>query len=121
LHERLRYFLRVGDGAVDYDEFVHGILGIPLGGHNTSGAQVRKPPCRPGSWAKRQPFIAVFPPGCVGQLASFGPTWHLSRSDQGADGEEHGRIMAGKRAGAKVRRGPGVPQGQGVQLELSWA
>jgi hypothetical protein len=27
-----------------------------------------------------QPFIAVFPQECMGQLASFGPTQHLSRS-----------------------------------------
>ena len=29
--------------------------------------------CRPGSWGQLQPFLAVFSPECVGQLASFGP------------------------------------------------
>jgi hypothetical protein len=32
-----------------------------------------------------QPFIAVFPQGCTGQLGYFGPTYHPSRAT-GIDG-----------------------------------
>ena len=38
-----------------------------------SGAKVRKPPSWPRSWANFS-LLAVFPPECMGQLASFGPT-----------------------------------------------
>jgi hypothetical protein len=36
--------------------------------------QVRKTLSRPRSRANFQPFTAAFPPECMGQLASFGPT-----------------------------------------------
>ena len=36
--------------------------------------KVRKMPCRPRSWAKCSPFLAVFPQECPGQLGPFGPT-----------------------------------------------
>jgi hypothetical protein len=35
--------------------------------------EVRKTPCRPRSWPKLQPFIAVFSQECTAQFASFGP------------------------------------------------
>ena len=48
-----------------------------------------------------QPFIAVFPQECVGQLAHFGPTSHLARS-VGAEA----LAEAGARLRELRRRGP---------------
>jgi hypothetical protein len=36
-----------------------------------------------------QPLTAVFPQECMGQLASFGPTWHLTRGSP-----EHAALKA---------------------------
>jgi hypothetical protein len=47
---------------------------VELSGFAKPPAQVRKTLSWPRSWGQLQPFIAVFPQECVGQLASVGPT-----------------------------------------------
>jgi hypothetical protein len=42
--------------------------------HLCGSRKVRKTPSWPRSWANFSPFIALFPPACMGQLTSSGPT-----------------------------------------------
>jgi hypothetical protein len=69
---------------------------------------VRKSPSWPRGWAnfsplgQLQPFIAVFPQECMGQLAYFGSTWRLSRVRRSADREDVAEPLLGERSQLRV-------------------
>jgi hypothetical protein len=65
----------------------HAVLGLLT---HEPGLQSEKDAVSAQNSAHLRPFIAVFPQGCMGQPASFGPTQHhpLSLLGRSAPGEE---------------------------------